>query len=133
VMETWVLNRLSLNTSLPSDMGPEALAQQARNLLAGLGYPKPAAQDWNFGDDYPRIMALARRDRKSLRARVAAARPPLIYFWYRSAPQRLVPWQYEKYAVSEEDPPQVAAGSVTMRLDTEGRLSFLADITKITR
>ena len=116
VMETWGLERQSLNTALPSDMGPEALAQQARNILAGLSYPKPAAQDWNFDIDFPRIMALARRDRKSLRARVAEARPPLIYFWYRSAPQRLAPW-YSHTKVSEVDPPQVAAGSVTMRLD----------------
>jgi len=125
VMLTWGRERSYLNTALPSDMGPEALAQQARNILAGLGYPKPSAQDWNFGDDIPRIMALARQDRKSLRARVAEARPPLIYFWYRSAPQRLVPWQFDKYTISEEDPPQVAAGSVTLRMDTEGRLSFL--------
>ena len=52
------------------------------------------------------------------------ARPPLIYFWYRSAPQRLAPW-HSTNAVSEVDPPQVAASSVTLRLDTEGRLSFL--------
>jgi serine/threonine-protein kinase len=124
VMLTWGQERLYLNTAVPSDMGPEALAQRARDILAGLGYPKPTAQDWNFDNDFPRVMTLARRDRKSLRARVAEARPPLIYFWYRSAPQRLAPW-HSSTKVSEVDPPQVAAGSVTMRLDTEGRLSFL--------
>ena len=125
VVLTLGIDRVTLNTSLPSDMGPEALAQQARSVLTGLGYPKPAAQDWNFGYDQARISALARQDRKSLRARVAKARPAMMHFWYRTAPQRSVPWSFDTTFVSEEDPPQVAAGPVTMRLDTLGRLIFL--------
>jgi serine/threonine-protein kinase len=118
-------DRVSVNTALRNNEGPDALAEQARNILAGLGYPKPAAQGWNFGFDTPGIRALAEQNRKTLRARIAHARPPLVYFWYRTAPQRLVPWSLDTYALSEEDPPQLAAGSVKMRLDTEGRLSFL--------
>jgi serine/threonine-protein kinase len=123
--ETWLQGKSYLDVAVPSELGPEALAQQARTILAALGYPKPAAQEWNFARDAALIGAMQGMDRKTALARAADARPPAIYFWYRTAPERMTTWRFNAPVVAEDDPPHVQPGAVALRLDTAGRLCRL--------
>jgi serine/threonine-protein kinase len=55
--------------------------------------------------------------------RLASGRPPVVYFWYRTSPQGMVP-ESAMREVAADDPPFVIPGMARLALDTLGRLLY---------
>ena len=114
---------------IPFEKPPEALAERAREIVHGLGYPdRGVSSAYGFTYRLASLGYLVRHFRGSSQRFLAANRPPVIAFWYRSSPRPLAPEEISDITrVSMTDPPQIIPGMLSMRLDTEGRLvSFSA-------
>src|SRR5262245_58565763 len=117
----------------PFEHPPEFLAGKAREIMGGLGCPgRPA--DSAHGFEYDRqYLEYVRSQVPSgdWRQTFSQGRPAPIYFWRRESPQQLLPiaqgWLArgsvfpELARVNENDPP-MTLGSLSIRLDTQGRL-----------
>src|SRR5262245_35261629 len=116
----------------PFEHPPEFLTGKAREIIARLGYPeRPADSAHGFAYDrdyldYVRSQAPSGDWRQPF----SQGRPAAIYFWLRESPQQLLPvaqgWLNESgfpelARVNENDPP-MTPGSLSIRLDTQGRL-----------
>jgi serine/threonine-protein kinase len=122
----WVTERSTLLTVVRLDLSPEAMAQKARDVLAGLGYTaKPGSAAWDYHYDYGAMDRVPRNSGREGAARAAAERPPLVYFMYRTSPGFLEPQHFSNPIVNENDPPQTSAGMINLRLDPQGRLASL--------
>ncbi len=117
----------------PFENSPEVLAGKAREIIAQLGYPERPS-DSAHGFEYDRqYLEYVRRQVPSgdRRQPFSQGRPAPIYFWRRESPQQLLPiaqgWLNrdgdfpEVAQVNENDPP-ITPGSLSLRLDTQGRL-----------
>jgi len=78
---------------------PEAFSDRAKEIIARVGYPQPAADSasWFLGDG------------------------SAITFWYRQSPTTLVAIN-RTGALARFDPPESLAGMVAVNLDSKGRL-----------
>ncbi len=126
-------SKMRLIDVTPFEHPPEVLAGKAREIIAQLGYPERPA-DSAHGFEYDRqYLEYVRRqipvgDRRQL---FSQGRPAPIYFWRRESPQQLLPTAQgwinresgfpELAQVNENDPP-IIPGSLSLRLDTQGRL-----------
>jgi len=117
-----------ITEKVPLENPPEALARDARTLLASLGYTaRPADRAWGFSydDQY--------RDYLGRHAAEAAARwknpnpgqPPLVTFWYRESPSPAPAERNVNVRVSYTDPPLERPGMIRLRLDPDGKLTQL--------
>jgi serine/threonine-protein kinase len=117
----------------PFEHPPEVLAGKAREIIVNLGYPERPA-DSAHGFEYDRqYLEYVRRQVPSddWRQRFSQDRPAPIYFWRRESPQQLLPIAQGWLArgsgfpvlaqVNENDPP-MTPGSLSVRLDMQGRL-----------
>ena len=121
--QTELLARTTLNKP------PEALAERAREIADRLGYAsQPASTAYGFTYRLTNLQYLLRHFRERASQFVAANRPPVITFWYRSSPGPLEPREVSDITrVTATDPPMDIPGMLNVRLDTEGRLiSFIA-------
>ena len=106
---------------------PEVLSVRAGDLLRDVGYdelPPFTASGFRTDSDY--LKRLADEDPSPSRW------DPLenddhaaVYFWRRWSPVRMEPTDLHQSIVREDNPPQFAPGSVTVRLDLQGRLLAL--------
>src|SRR5215813_7804581 len=124
--------KMMLIEMTPFEHSPEVLAGKAREIIAQLGYPERPA-DSAHGFEYDQ------RYLDYVRSQVPAGDwpqpfsqgcPAPIYFWRRESPQQLLPialgwisWGElpELANVNENDPP-TTPGSLSLRLDMQGRL-----------
>jgi len=117
----------------PFEHPPEVLASKAREIVARLGYPeRPADSAHGFGYDYQYLDYVLRQiPSGDWRQPFSQGRPAPIYFWRRESPQQLLPIAPATFTrtneltdlaeVSENDPP-ITSGSLSLRLDMQGRL-----------
>jgi serine/threonine-protein kinase len=111
---------------------PDALAEQARDILTRLGYPQaPPHRASGFETDLEYLRYIRTRDLS--RARWNESTPGFFRFWYRESPQPLESWQFVmRYGnfsrVDPTDPPLDIAGMTRVRLDTTGKLVDLVVI-----
>jgi len=125
VVAAWLFGLTSVMSVLPSRTTPEAMAQNARLMLARFGYAQtPASEAWDFEQDVAALLKLP-ADKEAKRRQIPEARPPVVYFWYRTSPSRLTPQTLNSARVQLDDPPLTTAGMVSLELDTRGRLTGL--------
>jgi serine/threonine-protein kinase len=115
---------------------PEALAEKAHEVLAGLGYSTPPADRASgFEADVDYLRYLQAHD--PFRSRWSRSDPSPLRFWYRESPQPLESWRfafrYGNYSrVDPTDPPLDLAGMALVRIDPRGRLVELVVVPKPT-
>src|SRR5579883_16112 len=116
----------SLLSKIPLDTSPEVLAGKAHDILAQLGYPnQPTSQAYGFGYRFELLRYLVGLP-GSPWPRLAAGRPPLIPFWYRTSPAPLAPHDATDIVrVTQSDPAPMVPGMQSMVLDGQGRLVTL--------
>jgi serine/threonine-protein kinase len=124
----WAFSRAGAETP------PEAMTQKARDLLAGLGYTgKPGSSAGGYATDASALEHLAGTPIDEAWRRIATARPPIIMFWYRQSPDRLIAGSYGSTHVTGSDPALDIYGMVNLRLDAQGRLSRLTALPRSQR
>jgi serine/threonine-protein kinase len=111
---------------------PDALAQKARDILGRLGYggtPVDVARGFGSEDDLIRYFEEKKEPRTDW-TRALSGRPPVVFFWYRTSPRRLVVTDLADGYMTPGvawiwRPPATIAGMVNVGLDARGRLNFL--------
>jgi hypothetical protein len=115
-------SRSSLTARVPLALAPAVLEDRAEQILAALGYPR-GGEDHASGflrrSNYIQWLFLTRTSPTRYEP-VAAGRPSLIQFWYRTSPRPLLP--IGQRTVSLSDPPVTAPDMRTVVLDSRGRL-----------
>jgi len=126
-------SKMRLIDVMPFEHPPEVLAGKAREIIAQLGYPERPA-DSAHGFEYDRqYLDYVRRQVPAgdWRQPFNQGRPAPIYFWRRESPQQLLPiaqgWlnrggELPKLAQVNENDPPITPGSLSLRLDMQGRL-----------
>jgi predicted Ser/Thr protein kinase len=115
------------------ELTPEVLEQKAREIVARAGYPEKPA-DRAYGFDYDTNLQTAVEKEKSPNwDEVLAARPNVLYFWYRQSPDLLDPMDYKDFLlvpgmVQDEVPPTTQSEMVNVKLDPRGRLIYFQAI-----
>ncbi len=121
----WLAGNVTLLARVHSTIPPEALAQKARELLASFGYSDPAVSEaWGIDHNSFLVRFASRLPAARARQLVPVMRPPPVFFWYRTYPERLVPDNGD-VAVNENNPPRLKPGAVGIDLDPKGRLDWL--------
>ena len=125
--------RIALQSRIPFDNSPGALAGKAREILASVGYggkPLDTAQGGEIDGAY---LEWARRNAWPLDRSLASGRPAPIRFWYRSSPHYFEPLAFFGGTllpgiVTGDDPPADVSGMVKIDLDMQGRLLALSAV-----
>jgi hypothetical protein len=127
-------SKMRLIDVTPFENPPEVLAGKAREISAQLGYSeRPADSAHGFEYDHQYLDYVRRQvPAGDWRQPFSQGRPAPIYFWRRESPQQLLPIAQVRPTsslsdlpdlaqVNENDPP-ITPGSLSLRLDTQGRL-----------
>ncbi|MBI3448909.1 MAG: protein kinase [Acidobacteria bacterium] len=121
--KTSLLDRITLAKS------PEALSERAREVLHRLGHVAPAvdsARGFNPDGDY--LQWVAKNDPSPTRwARLASARPPSLFFWYRESPRPII-GKKTISVVEPFDPPLDVPGMALVGLDPAGGLIGFVEV-----
>jgi serine/threonine-protein kinase len=118
--------RISLLDRIPFELPPDAIAQKAKEALAELGYAdKPADTVHGFALDRDSIGKLNEAFGQHAWHHISHIRPTPVYFWYRTSPQALWPWNDLRVRANDLDPPMVTPGMRRVLLDSDGRLRAL--------
>jgi serine/threonine-protein kinase len=126
--------RVELQGRIPFDNPAGALAGRAREILASVGYTARPVDTAEGGDlDYA-YLEWARRNVHPLARALAAGRPAVVRYWYRSSPSYFEPRSFFAGRllpgiVTESDPPTETAGMLKVNLDMQGRLVGLRAAT----
>ncbi|HEY5838698.1 MAG TPA: serine/threonine-protein kinase [Pyrinomonadaceae bacterium] len=104
---------------IPIEKSPEALTERADSIVKKLGYTKaPIDTDYGFENEF---FSYARTEQSPDHyERLRSGQPPVIYFWHRSSPRYLEPWN--DVSVFLNDPPNDVTGMTKVILDVRGRL-----------
>jgi hypothetical protein len=127
-----LIGKVHLLAAMDSQKAPEVLRVRAREILASLGMPDRPA-DWaaDIFENEPFVDWVSEHDPSPQRWSRGIARDAVEYR-YRQSPTALIPAAFlgspfPGPRVTEFDPaPSMQSGDVTMRLDGEGRLTFLS-------
>src|SRR5215813_1770979 len=125
-------SKMRLIDLTPFEHPPEVLTGKAREIIAQLGYPeRPADSAHGFEHEHQYLDYVRRQvPAGDWPQPFSQGRPAPIYFWRRESPQQLLPialgwisWGElpELANVNENDPP-TTPGSLSLRLDMQGRL-----------
>jgi len=114
---------------------PEVLAQQAKEILAKIGYSERPG-DWvgKFGYNYWFLSYLTKPGSRAPDWKaILAQRPMMLEYWYRQSPSEMVPqgsWSVllTPGVVTSDDPAQTQPGMITLWMDAEGHLQWLQAI-----
>jgi hypothetical protein len=115
---------------------PEVLQHKAHETLDKLGYSGPAVDhaaafgyDTGF-TDYVHDHFKPRPDWPT----VLAQRPQVLEYYYRQSPTYLAQGRYNYFlradVITFDDPPPTQSGMINIKLDAQGRLSYLQAIPK---
>ncbi len=123
--EAWISGNFTLLARVQSRIPPEALAQKARELLGSFGYTEPPVSEaWGIDHNSFLVRFASRLDATTARRMIPSMRPPPVFFWYRTYPERLIPDNGD-VAVNENNPTRLKPGAVGIDLDPRGRLDWL--------
>jgi Protein kinase domain len=111
---------------------PEVLAQKAKEIISGSGYPEQAtdsASGFTYDSDYLEYLEKKDQPGKAWNE-VVTGRVPVLLFWFRQSPKQLVAQELWRISltpgiVSFDDPPEIYSGMVNVQLDVQGRLLYL--------
>jgi predicted Ser/Thr protein kinase len=110
----------------------EVLADKARELLQNLGYTARAADSaYAFDGDEDFLSSVEKSDKPLPHwDEIARSRPSPLLFWYRQSPEPMAAEGYRNQTlipgiIQEDDPPPVRSGMIDLRLDPQGRLTYL--------
>jgi predicted Ser/Thr protein kinase len=117
------------------ELTPEVLTQKAREITTRLGYPERAADsahDLDYDGDFQEYVEKNDKPHPNWDA-VLAARPSLLYFWYRQSPQDMEADGFRDQLlnpgiITRNDPPTVLSGMINLELDPQGRLTYFQAI-----
>jgi serine/threonine-protein kinase len=113
----------------PPDKSPDVLADNARAMLARLGYNEaPVDRATGFEVDVEQLRWL--QTHAPSRSSWNRFDPSPVRFWYRESPEPLETWRFPfQYGnvsrISPVDPPLALASMALVRLDPSGRLMHL--------
>jgi predicted Ser/Thr protein kinase len=110
---------------------PEVLADKARELIQNFGYTtRPADSAYSLAGDDAFVASVEKTEKFARWDEIARSRPSPIMFWYRQSPeamwaqglrdQTLIPG-----VLKEDDPKPYTSGMIDLRLDPQGRLTYL--------
>ncbi|HWZ84657.1 MAG TPA: hypothetical protein VN032_00555, partial [Thermoanaerobaculia bacterium] len=127
-----LIGKAHLLAAVDSQKAPEVLRARAREILASLGMPDRPA-DWaaDIFENDPFVEWVAENDPSLDRWSRGIARDAIDYF-YRQSPTILLPAFFVgnpfpgPRVTAMDPPPSIQSGDLTMRLDGEGRLTFLS-------
>ena len=128
ILAAYLSPKTSIHGMVSLEKSPDVLTERSREVVRRLGYAgKPVGTAFEFERDVDYVRYVEQHDRSAARWKdMAEGRPAGLYFWYRQSPVYLVPqsllgdvpWP----RVSENDPPPLRSGMVSVRLDPLGRL-----------
>ena len=111
---------------------PEVLADKARELIQNLGYTAmPADSAGAFSDNTDFIDWVQKTDGPYPQwDEIARSRPSPLGFWYRQSLEPMKPAGMHNQmlipgGIAEDDPKPTESGMINVRLDPQGRLTFL--------
>ena len=116
------------------ELSPEVLNQKSREIIHKLGYAdRPIDRAGSFAYDEELLNYIPKNDKpRPDWNKVLAARPTLLYYWFRQSPQYMLASDFHDLlltpnVISLSDPPGITSGMVGLKLDPQGRLlSFQA-------
>lgn len=111
----------------PIPQPPEVLSVRAVDIMKKLGYAElPTNTASGFGRNTQYLKHIVRSSSSPDRWNaLKSGRTPAVYFWQRWSDRSLQPADLHSIFASENDPPQFAPGSMTIRVDPNGRLIAL--------
>jgi serine/threonine-protein kinase len=115
--------RTALIGRVPLTKGPAVLSDRADELRQSFGYtdpPKDHTGAFMYSTDYLN-WAEQHGSGATRWAELPLGRPPVVLFWYRTAPQLLIPTNPVS-SVTSDDPPVAIDGMTSVTVDTKGRL-----------
>jgi hypothetical protein len=112
------------------DKEPAALVERARTIAKNLGYERPVDEAYGYEADLDYLQYVMRHDQTPSRwDGLKSSRPSAVTFWYRQSlsPMRSSTASPETGAgrVTPDDPDEAQPGTLSMRLDSSGRLMRL--------
>jgi hypothetical protein len=119
-------------SGLDVESSPEVLTQKARETLRRLGYdatPADTAKGLTFDTDFMRYVESSDKPSPDW-GTVLSSRPSPLSFWYRSSPREMAVFGFFDATmtpgiVTPDDPAPTLSGMVNLRLDPQGRLTYL--------
>ncbi len=110
---------------------PDVLAGKARAILERIGYhetPYDTASGYDIED--AALRHIEEQEKPKGWDAVLAGWPPLVYYWYRTSPQRMLVLDIRSDLMTPGivgiwNPPATLAGMANVGLDAHGRLNFL--------
>jgi serine/threonine-protein kinase len=126
-LAAWLNEQATVFARAGLEKSPRQLISRSRELLSQLGYiDSPADTAYGLATDHPLLKLLSVRHGIPDRT---LAQPPLMYFWYRQSPSKLVQ-QLSPDAlgwgmpgrITPTEPPFRDPGMTCMFLDADGRL-----------
>jgi len=113
--------RTSVLSWIPQAKSPDTLVERSRELLQKLGYtqgPLDRAYGYEASDFMDQLGKAANRSEQ-----LKNGEPPALLFWYRQSPRYISNSNFFRAGIVQpSSPPQQDSGSITLNLDTEGRL-----------
>jgi serine/threonine-protein kinase len=117
-----LLSRYELSNHVPFHKPPPVLVDRAQQALAALNYvAPPVSTHWGFYTDGDFLRYVREHANYARSQDPYATRPSGLFFYYRTSPRRLVPYDTVG-AISLTDPPLVVTDMTLVALDTEGRM-----------
>jgi predicted Ser/Thr protein kinase len=108
-------------TPLPKE--PQVLMAEARALLKDAGYTNaPIDTLWGFAENKPYLDELEKLETPDRWDRLGAGPRTGMTFWYREAPNPMLPINPTSYRMSVSDPPSITPGMATVWMDPSGSL-----------
>lgn len=118
----WLAPQAFVIQKVIDDKPPAVLADRAEQILSDLRYTNRRDRAYGFAVEPRAYNEIERQDDSPQRwRRLGRDKPDVIYFWYRAAPNYLVPVQAGR-SVSINDPPLDEPGMVAVRLNPQGKL-----------
>jgi serine/threonine-protein kinase len=135
VLVSYLAIRYNGLSKIPLELAPEVLTQNAREIIARLGYPeRPAdsASDIYYQGDFREYVEKHDQPRPDWNA-VLTKRPSLLGFWYRQSPDDMMAQGFSDQLmnpgiVARDDPAQVLSGMINVELDPQGQLTYFQAI-----
>jgi len=117
------------------ELTPEVLTQKAHEIITRLGYAgRPVDSAFGLDIDGDFQDAVEKNDTPHPDwDKVLAARPSLLFYWYRQSPDDMVANEFHDNLLTpgmlqETDPPTVTSGMMNLELDPQGRLTYFQAI-----
>lgn len=110
---------------------PVVLADKARELIQSFGYTaRPADSAYAFSGNDAFVASVDKSQKFAHWDEIARSRPSPLIFWYRQSPEPMLAQGFRDQTlipgiITEDDPQPYTSGTIDVRLDPQGRLTYL--------